>query len=717
MTGIRASYRVQIDLDQDGYFNDGVLPTDNLNLIVGARHNGIRWNFLWSYAAFAVRREYFVHTVGVWIYIVNQTAGLFGENIAANAINFGGGRADHPPPEPPDSIPVLPNTQYTMRMLCQVVTGNTRVTVTAYDQSFGVLATDTQTQVALDWTVRTITFTTLPTSLFISVSAGQDAALGNQEFRARGFLLVQGDATALPTAFNAGDPTNAYDDISAYVEEMSWNYGIPQYSDAISQASRLMLVLNNRAGDWTPENVASLYATQNKGRLLRVRATYNAVTYTLWQGVTTNIQLDVGAHSPLQARLIAGDPLAIADESEYYAALQTNVRTDQVLSQVFDSGAILYPYAGHNWLLGVEGASNLTSSTVVFLNSITDFEQGDTVFTFAGDITGADQPITAGRVMREYAYAELGGRLWWHAPTLKFKFTRRSHDARTTPTLVAIDHMELNDPPRYVWGDDVLNDFTLNFYPRTIGAAGSVLYALGNLPYRMSAGATRQFSVRFTSPTARDAIVAALTTIFPVAGTDYVANANADGSGAVKTTFVAIAVTFLATGAEIILTNNDSGDIYITTLQLRGTPLTALSRDSARAADGVSIVRNGSFKRTLDLQALDSPELATSYANYLVQRFKDPLGRIESFTVWANRSADLMAKVLDLEVGDAVEVYDPAIMNQVTDYTVTALAHTVKGDGATHDVRVTVEPLNRSVFWILGDGVLGLLEQTTRLGL
>lgn len=715
MTGIRADYKVLIDLDQDGYFNQNVLPTDNLNLIRGARHNGIRWNFLWSYEAFDIRREYFYHTAGVWIYIANQTAGLFGAGTAPNAINFGGGRADSPPPQPPDCIPVLPNTQYTMRILCQVVTGNTSVTLTAYDQSFTGIATDTQTQVTLDWVVRTLTFTTLPTSLFISVSAGQDAQAGDQEFRARGFFLVQGDASALPAAYNAGDPTNPYDNISSYVETLSWNYGIPQYSDAISQASRLAIGLNNRSGDWTPENTGSLYATQNKGRLIRVSATFNAVERILWQGVSTNIQVDVGAHSPRRAILIAGDPLAIADESEYYAALQLNVRTDQVLSQVFDSGAVLYPYAGHNWLMGVPGASELGSTSTVFLNLITDFEQGDSTFTFAGDITGADQPITAGKTIREYAYAELGGRLWWHAPALKFKFTRRSHDARTTPTLVVIDHMELDNPPRYVWGDDVLNDFTLNFYPRTIGAVGSILYALGNLPYKMSPGATRTFNVRFSSPTARDSVVAALTTITPVAGTDYVANAAADGSGASKTASVAIEVRFSATGAEILLANNDAADIYITTLQLRGTPLTALSRDSVRAADGVSIVRNGSFKRTLDLQALDDPETATSYVNYLVQRYKEPLGRIESFSIWANRSADTMTKALDLEVGDAVQVYDPVLMNQITDYTVTALAHEIK-DRGTHDVRVTVEPLNRAAYWLLEDGVLGLLEQTTRLG-
>lgn len=715
MTGIVASYKTLFDFDQDGFFNEGVLTTDPLNLIVGARQNGMRWGQIYGYEGFETTRAWEPHDSGVWTYTSIQLTTADNVGAVPNGIVYGGGRLDPPPPADIEGIAVLPLTEYTVRVWARVNDGELSVSLVIRNQLGTLLETaSTVAQSADVWTERTITFTTDEQTTFLAVQIYQAMGVALQSLSTRGLMLVLGDT--LPTAFNAGAASNAYDDISAYVEGLVWGYGIPIYSEAISPPAHLEITLNNRSGDWTPENSASPFYPLNRGSLVKVVATYNAIEYTMFQGVTTSFQIDIGEHGKQQARVLVGDPMSKADRAEYLAELQLDVRSDEVMQAVFDSGTVLYPYAGHNWLLGVVGASELSSTTVTFVENLTDFEEGDTSFNFAGDITGAGHPVTAGRVLREYAYAELGGRLWWDAPTLKFKFQRRSHAARTTPSLTTIDHLELDEPPVYVWGDDVLNHFTLSYFPRKVGSVGSILYSMANLPLALAAGAERSIKVRFSSTTAPDATIAALTTILPVASTDYTANANADGSGANKTSVLNVNVTFSAIGATILLENQDSATIYVTLLQLRGTPLTAFTRDSVVEFSGESIVAHGEYRRSLDLPALDDAALAKDYANLLVQRYKEPLGRIESFSLWGNRSATNMALALGTEIGDAFELYDPIAMNAITEYVVTALSHQVNARGS-HMTRITVEPLARATLWILDDAVLSLLGDTTRLGL
>lgn len=714
MTGIAATYKVLMDFDQDGFFCEGVLPTDPLNKIVGARQSGIGWAQGFAYEGFSSARAYGVHSDGVWTYTTTQLSTAPNAGIALNTIVFGAGRFDPAPPGAVDSIPVLALTTYTVRLWIKTVSGSNSVTFVATNQNLTTQGANTVVQTAGVWTERTITFTTDEQTTYMAFYAYQPATAGGQVFQTRGLMLVEG--SVMPAIYNAGEVSNIYDDITPYMERMQWGYGIPLYSDVISPPSTLTLELNNLSGDWTPENASSPFYPLNRGSLIKVSAVFNAVEYTLFQGVSTSFKPTPGAKGKQTATITVGDPMAKAIQNEYTPDIQLNVRTDEVLEAAFDSGAVLYPYPGHNWLLGVPGASELSSTTVVFLQLLTNFEQGDSVFTFAGDITGQDQPVTVQRVLREYLYAELGGRLWWDAPTLQFKFYRRTHDARSTPTLTTINALELDEPPEYVWGDDLINHFTLSYFPRSIGAALSVLYAMGNLPLSLSAGSSRQIRARYSTPAAPDATTAALTTITPVAGVDYIANAAADGSGASKTANLAVYVVFHATGADITLTNSDAATIYITTFQLRGTPLTTFTRDSIIAQDGESQIRHGEYRRAIDMPALDSADLAQQYANYLLQRYKTPLGRFAAFSLWGNRSAADMLINLSTQIGDAFMVSDPVVMNAITDYIVTAVAHRVDARGS-HWTRFTLEPLNRAIFWILDDAVLSLLDSTTKLGL
>jgi hypothetical protein len=764
-------YQLLMDWDRDGFYCQDVALTDPLNQLP----NPVSWHGLFYVPATALstaelRREDSAYGV----YVLRIDSG--GDALGGVVIGEHEGGVLY-------SIPCRRLFDYTVTFWVRksgITDDSTVFEVSVLDDADTLLNTPVTFAFGNDFAQVTTSFTTLITSTYLKISILKPSGDTMQStLDIAGLMLVEG--TEAPAVFNAGDISNARDDIFPYCESVQAAYGIPQYAEVMAPPSSMTAVLTNIEGEFSPENPpvgwgagavnltapgiqTEAYVGQelqgddgtyadgvnniippsisttaiagveiqgddgawlregffSKGLLAKLLATHTVdgieTDFPLYIGTLATVQVDAGMVGGRRTVLTFGDVMTALNRAEYRPPLQEDVTIDEVIEVPFEDGVVAYPYPADFWLLDVEGASELDISTVLFENRLTDFETGDTTLAFAGDVTGGGQMAHAAEFIRENVTAELGGRFFWDARDGLLRFFNRTHDIRQTALAEAPGVIELDEPAVYVWGDDVLNYVVVTYYPRVIGAANSTLYSLGNAPLTLSAGQNRQMTVRYQVTDALHAAVAGKDMQTPVPTLDYTATANADGTGGDLTTTLQTVVTFNATSADITLINGGGVALYLQTFNLRGTPLTSYQPAQVTAMDSLSIVAQGEQKRALDIPALGDIDLAQAYAESLTQRYANPVGRIASATLWANRDEATLVALLPLAVGEHVLLYDPFVNNIAREYVVTALAHTLT-PAKTHRVRLTVEPLDRYLYWILDDDVLSILDETTRIGL
>lgn len=700
-------YELMVDWDRDGFFCIGVSQSDPLNVIPNAVNLASVPYALGVDSPFSIQAEETAY--GKYIFAANTSVS------GAKFVYFGVNSVN--PAILGTAIPVNPGTTYRLTAWYKRNSGSRTgaMNILSGDWSDTLLGSAAITLTTGSWVQGTRTFTTLSDTEYVILKVGGNTGAGSLDIEITGIMLTEGTDT--PSVYNAGDATNYLDDVSAYLESANWNWGMEQYTEWLAPPSRAEIVLNNVDGTWTPENTASIYSSLiSKGLLVRIRARVGSTYYQQYVGNLDSIRVEAGTNGARRTILAVVDPTVQLQTTEYRPLLLEDVTTDEALLSMYNNGVISYPYGNSHWMLSVPGASELGETTVLFNQTFTNFEVGDTALAFAGDIANIDAKNTAITYVRELVYGEAGGRHFWNAQTGTLDFHRRTHDIRSNDTPTALTEIELDEPPDYAWGDDIVNDVTITYYPRTIGSTGATLYTLGNLPMAIAAGDTRQWSARYTDPDAVNTRIAGKDMIAPVVNTDYTINSQADGGGSDKTGSCTVTVQFLATEAIITIVNGDASTVYVTLFRLRGTPISMYAAASTHAIDPTSIGANGRQKRVLALPALGDEATASTFANYMVQRFKSAVGRIKSVSLWGNRSDATLANVLTLGVGSYVSVADTFLNNQSQNYIVTGLRHRLAPRGS-HWTRLFLEPLDRSQYWILGDTNLSVLGETTRLSI
>lgn len=513
-----------------------------------------------------------------------------------------------------------------------------------------------------------------------------------------------------------------YSRITHTVISAAWTTGLGDSDDEIAQPARLTLTLDNSTGDFFPENTASpFYDLLDRRPLIRIRALHNSTTRTLYEGKIVSVQPTVGQAGDARCIITAEDPMLSLLDAEYTPALLEQVTTDAALTPIFAAPLVLYPYASDYWILDAVGAAELGTNTRLFGTLPTNFDTGNTTLAFVGDNLDRGAGVSAQGFIRDIVAAEAGGRFFFDPAARQFVFHNRQHDSlNPTPaaTFTAADFTRAE----YVSGRDLLNAVTIDFQPRVVGSPGSVLWSAGNLPLRLGPGETRRLTARYTDPASTErARVGGKAMIAPQASVDYVANQREDGSGRDRTKRLIITAEFGAARATLTLVNPTGRDLYITTLQLRGTPITSYETQTVSAVDAQSIADHDRRDRALSLPALDDAEFAQSCADVLVGRYKTPLARFRSVTlsVGADDACGNLTQALTRAVGDRITLTD-AQTSHDRDYIIVGSRHVVQAGGVhPHDVTWLLRPAERTQYWRLSDGVtftaLSTLGDSTRL--
>lgn len=503
---------------------------------------------------------------------------------------------------------------------------------------------------------------------------------------------------------------HAKSDITPYVRNLSWNNGMSSPYQEIAPPARLSITLDNSGGAFDLDNAsAAYYGLLTKGALVRVQATYSATTYTLFIGKLSAITIEPGVYGR-DATLQATDLMAELLDAEYVPPLQTNVRTDEVLEAMFASGIIALPYATDYWILGVSGYSELGSTTVLLgAADMIDFENGVTTLSYAGDNAGTERGISAQGYIRDAVAAECGGRFFFNSRTGKFTFHNRHHDANytidETLTGAAIDSMA------YRVQDDIVNRVTIGYQPRTLGTAGSIVWEL-DAPIVLEPGVSKTIVARYRDPDNESAHVGVINPLPIAMGTDataYITNTAIDITAQLSAT-----PNWGGSSAKVQLTNGSgTQSMTVSTLKLRGTPLTSYGKQSVEQFDADSYALYGLYDKSMTLRMVDDDELAQNYADSIVAQFAHGVGRITAVTFNANKNDTRMTCAMTCAIGTYITVDDSSTGHNA-DYIVVGERHSVTAGGEhTHDVTLTLKPLARAQYWVLGVAGLSELGSTT----
>lgn len=194
----------------------------------------------------------------------------------------------------------------------------------------------------------------------------------------------------------------------------------------------------------------------------------------------------------------------------------------------------------------------------------------------------------------------------------------------------------------------IINSVTIKMTPRSI-VATKVIWTYFEVVQIPAGGTiTRWASFADPVPTTSTGLVT------PVATTDYLANDAANGSGTNRTSSISIVTTKFTDSAKLEITNGFGSPVYLTFLQLRGTPAEKQPEIVVPVVDQDSIDTYGEMPNgglTLTPKYLSSVDYAEILGQYIVDSYGDQL----------TRTKIKVPALPQLQIGDMITVVNTPI--------------------------------------------------------
>lgn len=258
--------------------------------------------------------------------------------------------------------------------------------------------------------------------------------------------------------------------------------------------------------------------------------------------------------------------------------------------------------------------------------------------------------------------------------------------------LVVDSNYELDD-------ENIYNDIIIQSTPANAQAT-EVLWTLQATPL-LQDGDSITFVARFRDPDTGEAIKAG-SVINPASTTDYTANSLASGSGTDRTANLTVTPTIKADQASLACAASGAA-LYITKLQIRGAPYEEYDAVEIEKEDATS--QTAYQKRTLSIgnRFFDDVVDSEEYAEMLLERFKDPIGKINPVTIQANRSIDQLFYAAMLTISDRITITDSLTGLSGEAFFIEKVTHEIThGDEPHHRVVWVVAPVSAYGYWVLG---------------
>jgi hypothetical protein len=524
--------------------------------------------------------------------------------------------------------------------------------------------------------------------------------------------------------------THPDSDITRYVLRAEWNTGFDMPYGLVTPPSQMTLILDNASGDWNIGRAGAKFAgLLQRDVLIRVQWQDGATTRYPVVLKIVDIQLTPGQWGPRTIVVTCQDYYVDLMGAIYDPALSTNDRTSTALMDMIDTGILPIPYASRWWLLD---ASPLDTDTVLYSRAegFTTY-LGNTTLDYVGDnLDTQGKGVSVQAFIEEMCAAEMDGRFLYINTNgfPRYAFFNRHAFAQNYSVTNVVETTPadfIDDGVQYDYGYNQCNHIELTVYPRKLGSAGTELARTTSpmkIPGTLRPGEnSRRFTLRYRDPDNPGGTCAATTIITPVASTDYTGNLESDGTGEDYTSNLVVSVVNKTNAAEVTVSNTALGDVYLTLLKLRGTPMTAQQPVSLRAVDASSIEQYGFYKQTKTVAGVDDIELVQSYADQYVRNFSTPRTEYRRVTVdMGNDRAAIYPSVgnlLSMGVSKVIRITDDW-MNDSADeqiYWIAGQRHVVDGVARTWTATWLLERYLTLAPWKLDSAELSVLDSATRL--
>jgi hypothetical protein len=460
--------------------------------------------------------------------------------------------------------------------------------------------------------------------------------------------VVYSSGTGSVDNYNTGDESR-YENITQWVIDATWNIGFKEAYQFVADDNRLTLTLNNDENLWSPEI---------------------GVPNPVAGNVRPNRQVRVQAQDP--------NSLAVSYATLYHGWLQAlNPKPMPNRSQT----AILTATSSRRWLQGAKVELALAESvraneiidlvldTVTLPAGITLAYTGQTgvyVYPYAFDNVYPEQK-DALQILAMAAEAERGKLYVDREGAFIFKNRAAIADGAT----VASFDNDFIDAD-YVYGDKVINDVQVAYYPRKISStADKVLWTWDQVPVTLAIGETKVIRASFSDED-KDKRVAGKTITHTITFTGF-------------TTGVTVTLNAAATSCEITIANTSGATRTIASLVLKGYKITSFNRCEVEAQDATSITNYGSMPLKVDNPLTATDAEAKVIAEYIRDRFEDPRGRMK-WIKYVARALTMDAQIFNRTVWDRVEVVDGQTSISGKNYLIIGEEHRAVGAATSHEV-------------------------------
>jgi hypothetical protein len=434
-------------------------------------------------------------------------------------------------------------------------------------------------------------------------------------------------------------------------------------TDRMAQTGVLTFFMNNVTGKYSPD-LSGAMAGWKKGTPIRLVMTWDGQDYVRFYGKIDNLTIDAGTKKKRRVMVTVTDWLDYAAE---YPLTQPQIETYRTADEAIDTIVNRMPIKPH----------------------VQSFDTGDTefpvVFNAVTENTRAYSEILK-LTMSEMGYCYLR-KDPTYGETLVFESeTHRNgaHPISGIPSLSEdVDHHLKEDGDALLkedggyllfdemeafaidntttdlnvtYGSNIINSMKITAYPKEVdSAATTVLFTL-NQPIMLTSGETQEFTARYTDPSGGGRRVNGMNMVTPVITTDYLFNTLENGTGSNISTSLDVVATFGAESVTYILTNNHTGIGYVTHLQIRGKGIYNYNPISYTAENNDSQLEYGVFSRSVNQPYQVTLGRATSAADAIVEREKQPRTVLNTVHFTPNTSDQLMRAFLNIDIGDVVAI-------------------------------------------------------------
>lgn len=469
---------------------------------------------------------------------------------------------------------------------------------------------------------------------------------------------------------NNGSFSNANEAITGKTLSLTIDRGFAGLQDRVAKVGRCSIVVDNSDQSFSPLLAASVLPRRG----VMVTHVYNGIQTTLFRGFLEKIEPQADAFGLRLARLDAVDALALLQLHELAVGLLQNYRADETVAAIvancytppgtaYDTDPDVYPYSADRW-----------SEDVLY-------------------DTRRQRALPALRDVCNSSW----GRFYIRRDGAATYESRHHRILDTTVRAVFAGTMTDVNYSKAV--GTVYNEVEVTAHPRNIGVDNEVLWAFEGQAPAIQPGETKTFRASFRDPDNKDFRVGGLSVVQPVAYTDYIGKSEQGGGGLDRTGSLTVTATVYANSADIVVTNGHTLVVYLTSeayggqgfLQIRGLAVRIYEPPKFIKTDSTSQAAYQKRAFTVNAVLQDKPGEAEVQAQYLLDRYKDPLDDVGGVQFVAGTSATQRGYARDLEIGDRVTLTEAQLGISSVDYFINAIRHEVSAGGDLHVITLAVE--------------------------